>query len=163
QFMVPPGKQRPVSDKINEDMKISSKTEPTVKKMASLRQRIVYLCAATASIALLSGEALAQRQPVQPQAPRPPPETVATARPARPRPAGARAPAAVCRAPATGGRVRALTPSHPPTRGPPAAQPRLFLTDINPNVRGRYLLVRQRAGRSDQNFVDIENPIREQV
>jgi hypothetical protein len=156
--MILPGKQRPVLEKINEDMKFSSKTEPTVKKMASLRQRIVYLSAATASIALLAGwagEAMAQRQP--PQAPRSPRETVAAAQSTE------QPPAAGPRAPGTDGTVVAIQPFQRTTSVTLADQSRLWLTDLNPNVRGRYLLVRQRAGRNDQNFVDIENPIREQV
>jgi len=32
-----------------------------------------------------------------------------------------------------------------------------------PQCARRYLLVRQRAGRNDYNFVDIENPVREQA
>jgi hypothetical protein len=149
--MILSGKTRPVSDKINQVMKFSSKTEPTVKKMASLRQRIVYLSAATASIALLAGwtgEAAAQQ--------RPPREAVAAAQ-------ANLTPAPGQRAPGTDGTVMVIQPFQTTTTVTLADQSRLWLTDINPNVRGRYLLVRQRAGRNDYNFVDIENPIREQA
>jgi len=145
-----PGKQRPVSDKINEDLKFSSKTEPTVKKMVSLRQRLV-LSAATASIALLagwSGDAAAQRQP---------PRVVALAQPAD------QSPAAGTRAPGTDGTVVAIQPFQRTANVTLGDQTRLWLTDLNPNVGRRFLLVRQRPGRSDQNFVDIENPVAEQT
>src|SRR5882724_61537 len=149
--MILSGKTRPVSDKINQTMKFSSKTEPTVKKMASLRQRIVYLSAATASIALLAGwtgEAAAQQ--------RSPREAVAAAQPTL-------TPAPGQRAPGTDGTVMAIQPFQTTTTVTLPDQSRLWLTDINPNVHGRYLLVRQRAGRNDYNFVDIENPVREQA
>jgi hypothetical protein len=117
--------------------------------MVSLRQRIVYLSAATASIALLAGwngDAAAQGQS-------PRTALVASAPPA------AQTPAASPRAPGTDGTVVAIQPFQRTTDVTLADNTRLWLTDLNPNVGRRYLLVRQRAGRSDQSFVDIENPV----
>ncbi len=117
--------------------------------MVSLRQRIVYLSAATASIALLAG--WAGEAAAQPQRP-----AVASAQPAE------QTPASGPRAPGTDGTVVAIQPFQRTTTVTLTDQTRLWLIDLNPNVGRRYLLVRQRSGRSDQNFVDIENPIREQ-
>jgi hypothetical protein len=73
------------------------------------------------------------------------------------------APLPPLRAPGTDGTVIAIQPFQRTTAVTLADQTKLWLVDINPNVRGRYLLVAQRAGRAESNFVDIENPIREQV
>src|SRR5262249_3269565 len=97
-------------------------------------------------LAGLTGEAAAQRQSLR--------DSVALAAPVPP---------ASTRPPGTDGTVLAIQPFQRTTTVTLADKTRLWLTDINPNVRGRYLLARQLPGRSDQTYVDIENPVREQA
>jgi hypothetical protein len=123
------------------------------KKMWSIRKSSCLTAAtATATVALLagwSGESAAQGYPQRPS------RTVTYGQPAEQ--------AGPTRAPGTDGTVVAIQPFQRTTSVTLPDQSRLWLVDINPNVRGRYLLIRQRPGQSDQTLVDIENPVHEQV
>ncbi len=64
----------------------------------------------------------------------------------------------VLRAPGTDGTVVAAQPFQRTTTVTVAEQGQLWLVDLNPNVHSWMLLVRTRPGRSDSNYVHIENP-----
>ena len=79
--------------------------------------------------------------------------------------AGSPTPAPALRAPGTDGTVVAVQPFQRTTTATVADQGQLWLVDLNPNVHSWLLLVRTRPGRSEPNFVHIENPLgrRQQV
>lgn len=103
------------------------------------------LTAAVALAAGWAGDAAAQRQ-VR--------EVVAAIQPVPLSPAP--------RTPGFDGTVLAIQPFQRTTAITLPDQTRLWLTNINPYVGGRFLLSRQLPGR-DLTFIDIENPVREQA